>query len=376
MKRLFLFGSQITVGGAQRVLLDQAQWFCDRGYDVQAVFFYDKDGLLEDWSSRYPFPITALSVYRRGAGIVKNFSGLFRGFLGLIRMLRQVKPDYFESFTHDANLMGIPAAWLCGIKGRFAAHHGQFVGQSGLARALHTRVINSGMTEKLICVSERAKRQALSEGIHEEKIKVIFNGVRPVDADPVVREQTRSELGLGDADVMILSVGRLVPEKAQQHLVKAAELLKEKHPEYCYFIAGEGPCREALEQQIQSTGVQDRFRLLGSRADVDRLLNAADLFVLYSDTEGMPVSLMEAMSAGLPCVASDLEGIAQLIPDERYGTLIPSGDAELLADTIEKALSDPMKKAACGKAAAKRIRDSFSLDASCRQYEKLFEGRK
>ena len=373
MKRLFLFGSQITVGGAQRVLLDQAQWFYDKGYDVQAVFFYDKDGLLEEWSSRYPFPITALSVYRRGAGIVKNFSGLFRGFLGLIRMLRQVKPDYFESFTHDANLMGIPAAWLCGIKGRFAAHHGQFVGQSGLARALHTRVINSGMTEKLICVSERAKRQALSEGIHEEKIKVIFNGVRPVDADPVVREQTRSELGLGDADVMILSVGRLVPEKAQQHLVKAAELLKEKHPEYCYFIAGEGPCREALEQQIQSIGVQDRFRLLGSRADVDRLLNAADLFVLYSDTEGMPVSLMEAMSAGLPCVASDLEGIAQLIPDERYGSLIPSGDAELLADTIEKALSDPIKKAACGKAAAKRIRDSFSLDASCRQYEKLFE---
>ena len=373
MKRLFLFGSQITVGGAQRVLLDQAQWFYDKGYDVQAVFFYDKDGLLEEWSSRYPFPITALSVYRRGAGIVKNFSGLFRGFLGLIRMLRQVKPDYFESFTHDANLMGIPAAWLCGIKGRFAAHHGQFVGQSGLARALHTRVINSGMTEKLICVSERAKRQALSEGIHEEKIKVIFNGVRPVDADPVVREQTRSELGLGDADVMILSVGRLVPEKAQQHLVKAAELLKEKHPEYCYFIAGEGPCREALEQQIQSIGVQDRFHLLGSRADVDRLLNAADLFVLYSDTEGMPVSLMEAMSAGLPCVASDLEGIAQLIPDERYGSLIPSGDAELLADTIEKALSDPIKKAACGKAAAKRIRDSFSLDASCRQYEKLFE---
>ena len=114
MKRIVLFGSQITTGGAQRVLLDQAQWFWDKGYDVQAVFFYDKDGLLSEWSASYPFPITALSVYRRGAGIGKNLGGLFHGFFGLLRMLKQVKPDYFESFTHDANLMGIPAAWLCG----------------------------------------------------------------------------------------------------------------------------------------------------------------------------------------------------------------------------------------------------------------------
>ena len=90
-------------------------------------------------------------------------------------------------------------------------------------------------------------------------------------------------------------------------------------------------------------GLRDHFRLLGNRSDVDRLLNAADLFVLYSDTEGMPVSLMEAMSAGLPCVASNLEGIAQLIPDETCGTLIPAGDSKLLADTLEKTLGDPEK---------------------------------
>ena len=86
----------------------------------------------------------------------------------------------------------------------------------------------------------------------------------------------------------------------------------------------------------------------------------------------MPVSLMEAMSAGLPCVASDLEGIAQLIPDDQYGTLIPAGDPEILAKTIMQALSDPKKSAEQGKAAAQRIRESFSLDASCQAYEELF----
>ena len=371
MKRIVLFGSQITTGGAQRVLLDQAQWFWEQGYDVQAVFFYDKDGLLPQWSAQYPFPITALSVYHRGAGLGKNLSGLLHGFFGLIRTLKQVKPDCFESFTHDANLMGIPAAFLCGVKKRIATHHGQFAGQSSLSRTLHTLLINSRMTSKLVCVSERAKRQALEEGIHEQKINVIFNGVRPVDTDSVMRTETRQSLGLKAEDVMILNVGRLTPEKAQQHLASAAALLAD-HPKYKFFIAGEGPCRAALEKQISDSGLKDSFRLLGNRSDVDRLLNAADLFVLYSDTEGMPVSLMEAMSAGLPCIASNLEGIAQLIPETQYGTLIPAGDPRLLAETIRKALSDPQLCAEQGKAASYRIRSQFSIGASCQNYEALF----
>ena len=371
MKRIVLFGSQITTGGAQRVLLDQAQWFWEQGYDVQAVFFYDKDGLLPQWSARYPFPITALSFYHRGAGLGKNLSGLIHGFFRLIRLLKQVKPDYFESFTHDANLMGIPAACLCGVKKRIGTHHGQFAGQSSRSRRLHTLVINSGMTSKLVCVSERAKRQALEEGIHEQKIEVIFNGVKPVDTDPVIRAETRQSLRLKTNDVMILNVGRLTPEKAQQHLASAAALLAD-HPEYRFFIAGEGPCRAALEKQISESGLKESFRLLGNRSDVDHLLNAADLFVLYSDTEGMPVSLMEAMSAGLPCIASDLEGIVQLMPEAQYGTLIPAGDPQLLAETIRKVLYDPQLCIEQGKAASHRIRSQFSIGASCQNYEALF----
>ena len=170
---------------------------------------------------------------------------------------------------------------------------------------------------------------------------------------------------------MVLNVGRLVPEKAQKNLVSAAEKLK-NNDRLRFFIAGDGPCRPDLEAQIEKAGLKDSFRLLGNRSDVDRLLNAADLFVLYSDTEGMPVSLMEATSAGLPCIASELEGIAQLIPDERYGTLVAAGDPGLLADAIRRALADPERSAGQGKAAAVRIREGFSLGASFRQYEEAF----
>ena len=374
MRSIVLFGSQITIGGAQRVLLDQAQWFWDQGYDVHAVFFYDKDKLAQEWSARYPFPITVLSSYHRESGLGKNLGGISYGFFHLVKYLRQVRPDFIECFTHDANTLGIPAAKLAGVKRRFAAHHGQFAGQSASARELHTRIINSPLTTKLICVSERAKRQALDEGIRPDKIRVIFNGVRPIESDPAARSEIRAELGLKDEDVMVLSVGRLVPEKAQHYLVSAARLLKEKAPDLRFFIAGEGPCRKELEEQIAEGGLDGAFRLLGNRSDVDRLLSAADLFVLYSDTEGMPVSLMEAMSAGVPCIASNLEGIAQLIPEERFGKLIPSGDPELLAETIREFTADPARMAATGRNGQQRIRESFTIDASCKQYEDLFSG--
>ena len=91
MRSVVLFGSQITVGGAQRVLLDQAAWFWDQGCDVQAVFFYDKDGLAQEWSAHYPFPITVLSSYQRGAGLGKNFGGIQHGFFHLVKFLPRRK---------------------------------------------------------------------------------------------------------------------------------------------------------------------------------------------------------------------------------------------------------------------------------------------
>lgn len=372
MKRIVLFGSQITTGGAQQVLLDQADWFHAHGYNVWAVFFYDKDGLQQQWSSRHAFPITVLSTYNRGAGLRKNLVGILYGFFHLVLLLKQLRPDYIECFTHDADTLGIPAAFLAGVKGRFGTHHGQFAGQSRKAVKLHTWIINSFLSSALICVSARAERQALEEGIRPDRIRVIFNGVKPVAKDPAVRAAVRAELGLAEDQVMILNVGRLTPEKAQVRLAEAAASLADSMPGLRFFIAGEGPCREELEKQIAGSKAGKNFTLLGNRSDVDRLLNAADLFVLYSDTEGMPVSLMEAMSAGLPCIASDLEGIAQLIPDERFGILIPAGDSGLLAETIRKTLADPVSAAGKGQAAAERIRESFTLSASCRQYEEAF----
>ncbi len=367
---LFL-GSQITTGGAQRVLLDQAGWFYDRGYGVQVLFYYDKDGCLSEWRERYPFPIDTLSGYKPGAGI-RNIAGLLPGLLKLDKHIREFKPDAIECFTHDANLIGIPIAWLCGVPVRIATHHGRFAGLSGLREKLHTRLVNSTLTTKIVCVSGRARNQALTEGIRDGKISVIYNGILPVKTDSALREQIRRELGLSSDVKMILNIGRLVPEKAQWLLIDAAAESMRSRQDLHFFIAGAGPLHSDLEARIRRLGLTDRFTLLGNRSDIPALLNAADLFVLYSDTEGMPISLMEAMSAGIPVIASRLEGIAEIINSPEVGTLIPSGDSSRLAAAILNTLKDEGRLKLNAENGQRRIRSDFTLEKACRGYEELF----
>ena len=368
--RILLFGSQITTGGAQRVLLDQAGWFHDRGYPVQVVFYYDKDGLADDWRARYPFPISVLSTYRQ-RDLLRNALGLLKATVRFGRLIRAFRPDVLESFTHDANLLGMIAAWAAGVPVRIATHHGQFARLGRAVKALHRWVVNSRLTTACVCVSERARAQALAEGIRAEKITVIANGVRPVERDPLAREKTRAALGVGSGETLILTVGRLVPEKAQGVLIDAVRRLGLNQPAVRLMIAGEGPCRAALTDQIAAAGIENRCVLLGNRTDVAALLNAADIFVLSSRTEGMPLALMEAMSIGLPAVGSDLEGIRALVGSDG-GRLVPVGDAAEMSAALMELITDPGKAAAMGARGAARIRSEFTLDASLRKYAALF----
>ncbi len=368
---IIFFGSQITTGGAQRVLLDQASWFHAKGWRVLVIFYYDKDGKRSEWQAQFPFPIEVLSTYTRGGGAFKNFSGLLPGLLRLDKLIREFKPQAIECFTHDANLIGLPIAWLCGVPIRVGTHHGQFVNFSKLRSRIHTAIINSSMTTHFVCVSSRARKQALQEGIRDEKIRIIFNGVRPVVKDVSLRAETRADLGLQAEDKMVINVGRLVPEKAQRLLIDAAAIVRKYRSDVRFFIAGEGPLRDSLTRLIQKHGLEDVFCLLGNRSDIAALLNAADLFVLYSETEGMPVSLMEAMSVGLPVIASELEGVAEIVNRPNVGTLIPFGDSSLLANQIIERLAQTQQSEKQGRNGQKRILEDFSLDRSCTQYQEM-----
>lgn len=368
--RILLFGSQVTTGGAQRVLLDQASYFTAQGCFVRVVFYYDKDGAVESWRASFPFEIDVLSSFYAGKP-VQNAMALPKALIRFRAMIRDFRPDILETFTHDANLVGILSSAGLGVPVRIATHHGQFARLKPVVKWLHRLAVNSPLTSALVAVSDRARNQALTEGIRADKIFVIGNGVKPVERDETVRAAARSALGVDAAEKLILTVGRLVPEKAQENLIAAVRRLSEAVPGVRLAIAGEGPQRDFLSAQITAHGSAARCELLGNRSDVGSLLNAADVFVLCSRTEGMPLALMEAMSLGLPVIGTDLEGIRTLL-DPDAGVIVPVGDVEALTDAIGSVLADAKGARAMGGRAAARIAAEYSLAVSCGRYTELF----
>ena len=174
---LFL-GTQIAVGGAQRVLLTQAQWFYERGYRVTAAFFYDKEHLQERWQVEHPFPVIDLELRKVGNTSAENVMLLFGGLVRLWRLLRRERFDVIQTFTPHSNLLGLPLAFLAGVPSRIASHHGKIEDISHLLELLHGKMVNSRIVSSLVTVSRRVSRLATqTEGVNPDKIRLILNGV-------------------------------------------------------------------------------------------------------------------------------------------------------------------------------------------------------
>ncbi len=182
------------------------------------------------------------------------------------------------------------------------------------------------------------------------RITVIPNAVRPVPPlDGASRASVRQAL-MGDAArPLLIAVGRLLPPKAYPDLLVAMTYLIKKHPRAYLAIVGEGDLRPVLQAQVQTLGLEENVALLGGRADVPRLLAAADIFVSSSQREGLPLAVLEAMSAGLPVVATAVGDLPRLITPAR-GLLVPLHQPEALAQSLDSLLKDSARRFSMGQA--------------------------
>jgi glycosyltransferase involved in cell wall biosynthesis len=168
-------------------------------------------------------------------------------------------------------------------------------------------------------------------------------------------------------------VARLVPEKDLPTLLQAVALLVQREPSFRLQVAGDGPCLQETQQTVQRLGLGDHVQLLGERRDVPSILRRASLFVLPSRTEGISLTLLEAMASGLPVVATRVGGNAEVIDDGRTGWLVPAGDARQLADAIGRLWRNPDEARQFGQAGRRRVEDYFDVDLMVGQYEELYQ---
>jgi glycosyltransferase involved in cell wall biosynthesis len=364
---LFL-GTQMALGGAQRLLLDQAAWFHGHNHHVTCAFLYDKENLAEAWRRSLEFPLLSLSGIRSNDTLIKKVGGLILGLLRLWRLLRRGKFDVVQTFTYDSNLLGLPLAWLAGVPVRIATHHGIIEGFPRLVERLHSALVNAGMASILVNVSRKVLEQAAGVGIRREHMTVIPNGIPSGGRHDSDRESIRADLGVTARDVLILSVGRLVYQKGHEYLVQAMESLRGELPHTKAVICGEGPLRRQLQSQIDRLGLGGVVTLLGNRLDIDRFLGSADIFVLPSRWEGLPVALLEAMDAGLPVVATRVEGVEEVVQNETHGLLVPPEDARALAESIRRLVLNPDLRQKMSLGARARIREAYTIDIMCEKY--------
>jgi glycosyltransferase involved in cell wall biosynthesis len=304
------------------------------------------------------FRIEALKLERS-----VSLAAHWQAFRGLLRLFRAERPDLVHAHMPISGFLARMAAWWAGVPRIAYTGHGfwfNFPGswpRSVVGFAMEW--LAARVTGTFLTVSEAEARDARRLHIHR-RATAIGNGRDPArfQPDPAARQRVRAALGVADEQVVVLAVSRLVWHKGYPELAVAMRAV----PDAVLWVAGErltsdrGPDMAALLQDADQGG---RIRLLGYREDVPDLMAAADVFVLPSRFEGLPMSVIEAMLTSLPVVATNVRGPAEQVVSEVTGLLVRPGDASALAAALQRLVADRALRERMGEAGRQRAIDCY-----------------
>ena len=278
-------------------------------------------------------------------------------FWALVRLMRSFRPHVVHTHTSKAGALGRIAATLCRVPVVVHTYHGHVF--DAYFSPLKTRLVVAAErvlargASALVAVTARVRRDVLARGIGgDDQVVVVSLGLDldPLIAAPARRGELRRELGLRPDVPLVGIVARLAPVKAHEVFLAAAKAMAPVRPDIVFLIVGDGERRAELETAARASGLGDRVRFLGWRADLDRLYADLDIVVLTSKNEGSPVALIEAMAAGRPVVSTRAGGVEDVVTDGETGVVVPIGDAPAVARAVVDLLEDPSRAARLGAA--------------------------
>ena len=303
----------------------------------------------------------------------------FREAARLVRIFRQERIDLLHCHLVIASFCSSPEARLAGVKAVIETCHGRETWREGkwLKGSFWFDRQIGRLLDQYIAVSDAVARHLRdSKRIPASKITVIRNGrdlsrFRP--AFPGERARLRSLLGLCEEDRAALVLGRLSEEKGQGLAIEALSSLATRWPGLRLLLVGDGPCETELRKRAEDLGVSSRIRFMGFRADTAQLLRAADLVVMPSLSEGLPLVAVEALATARAVVATRVGGTPEVITDGETGLLVRP-DAVKLAAAIERVLADPALANQLGSRGRKFIEEHFDIERQVEQTASLYRG--
>ncbi len=371
--------TKLELGGAQQLCLDLCRRL-DRGrFEVVLVTGAEGELLAEAWAQ----PDCRLEVLRP---LVREVSPLLdaRALLALVRILRRERmtapgPVLVHTHSSKAGVLGRLAARLAGVRHVVHTIHGYgfHAQQRPAVRRLYQAIegIASGWADALVAVAEENRRAGVALGLFgPDRCEVIPGGIEVAAfrRPPEARESARAALGLPAASGVVGMVACLKPQKAPEDFVAMAARVRAVLPGTRFLIAGDGERRAAVEAAVRAAGLDGDLRLLGWRRDVPEILAALDVLVLTSRWEGLPLVFPQAMAAGRPVVATNVNGAPEAVRDGVTGHLVPAGDVDALADRVIDLLRNEARRQAMGEA-ARSAAWAFDVGAMTRRYEALYD---
>ncbi|MCO5321156.1 MAG: glycosyltransferase [Microthrixaceae bacterium] len=348
-------------GGMERLLVTHAQFGDRQRFDYRAAYLVDRPHSVIDELNELDVPTTRL-----GSGN----AGDPRWVLELARLVRRERLDVVHAHSPMPASVARPLVRLISPRTRLIyTEHNRWDRYSAPTRVANR--ITYSLNHETFAVSDDC-RDTVSPRLRPE-VETLIHGI---DVDAVAahradRESMRSELGISDETVVIGTVANLRVQKNYPLLLEVASEVTADNPDVLFLSVGQGPLEQELKALHQDLGLGDRFRFLGFRQDVHRVMSSFDAFCLSSDHEGLPVALMEAKTLGLPVVATAVGGVANAVGDGEDGLLVPARNPEALRVALERLINDPLQRGRLAESSgsgASAFRASRAFSALERRY--------
>lgn len=293
----------------------------------------------------------------------------------LARLLRRERVDLLHAHQYTPFFYGMTARVMCRRPPVLFTEHGRWYPDYPRRKRIVANRLLLERRDRVVGVGQSV-RQALvdNEGFPSDRVEVIYNGVdmTPFTHAQLERATVRSELGAPEDEVLILQVARLDPLKDHATAVRTLSRVVHAGVKARLVLVGEGPEEPAIRALVQQHQLESHVQFLGLRTDIARLLSAADVFLLTSVSEGIPLTLIEAMAIGLPIVSTHVGGVHEVIEDGQTGLLAPRGDDAALAQGLLNVVGNRAYREQMGERGRERARALFSDQQMHDRYYRLY----
>jgi len=306
---------------------------------------------------------------------IYGISGV-RGLIKLIKYMKNNQFDIVQSYLFSENILGVIAAKIAGVKTIITGRRDTGLLMQGKWQHILAYRLTNRWIDKIVCVSEAVKKVAVAkERLSADKVEVIYNGVdvdkfRPQTTDH--RLQTKAKLGIKSNELVVGMIANFSWVKGHQEFIEAANFVLKEIPNVKFLLIGDGPLKKSCQLSVSSSQLKDKVLFLGSRQDIPELLSIMDLSVNASYSEGMSNTILESMAAGLPVVATGVDGNLETVIDKETGILVPPKRPLSMANAIVNILKDKGLARRMGENARKLVSNKFNSKLMASNFTGLY----